>query len=154
MPALQVLPPCFPWCANPLTCFLWPNRSREEPCTCINAKHPLSDTYSRPLLILSILFHPLQLEGFSVALMTSGIKLLWNGRNGLGQRADTPDPKQVRLTKEHTGQSTPTPPAGLQLQPSTKAGRSCFEAQDKFLPGHICSWRQQTHTGQQRNTQL
>lgn len=51
---------------------------------------------------------------------------------------------------EHPNSPSCLTPAGLQLQPSTKPGRSCFEAQDEFL---IYSWRQQTHNGQQ-NTQL
>lgn len=30
-----------PWHVDPLTCFLWPSRSREQPCTHINSKHLL-----------------------------------------------------------------------------------------------------------------
>lgn len=94
LPQLQVLPPCF----------LWPSRSREEPGIHINS----ASSHKAPLDFITFI------SSMTAGRLLSSFNDLWNWiilewQNRLSLSADTPDPKQVRLTEEHTGQSTLTP---------------------------------------------
>jgi len=65
------------------------------------------------------------------------------GWDEVSQTADTPEPKQARLSKEHTGHSTLSPQLAGGCNPESKPSGAalCFEALDKLLPGDICSRR-------------
>lgn len=77
---------------------------------------------SRHLLMLAILFHPWQLEGFQAALTTRGLDLFWEGRKTLGQTTDTSKPGQRAHRAQHPkSPQLPDP----KLQPRNKAGGTC-----------------------------